>query len=84
MGAGAGSYEPTDREITAIEPSASMRAQRPPHLSPAIDATADCLPFPDRHFDARMTTFSVHQWPDLHAGLAEMRRVTRGPVLILT
>ena len=31
-----------------------------------------------------MTSFSVHQWPDLRAGLAEMRRVTRGPVLVLT
>jgi len=84
VGAGAGSYEPTNRAVTAVEPSASMRAQRPPHLSPAIDAVAEHLPFPDRHFDAGMTTFSVHQWPDLAAGLRETRRVTRGPVVILT
>lgn len=84
VGAGAGSYEPTDREITAVEPSSSMRAQRPPHLPRAIDATAERLPFQDRHFDASMATFTVHQWSDLRAGLVEMRRVTRGPVLILS
>jgi SAM-dependent methyltransferase len=84
VGAGAGSYEPVDRDVTAVEPSASMRAQRPAHLVAAIDAVAEKLPFPDKHFDASMGTFTVHQWPSLDAGLAEMRRVTRGPVLILT
>ncbi len=84
VGAGAGSYEPTDREVTPVEPSASMRAQRPLHLPAAVDATADRLPFPDAHFDASMTTFSVHQWPHPRAGLTEMRRVTRGPIVILT
>jgi Methyltransferase domain len=83
VGAGAGSYEPTDRTVTAVEPSASMRAQRPADR-PAIDATAGSLPFGDAVFDASMSTFSVHQWPDVEAGLAEMRRVTRGPVAILT
>jgi SAM-dependent methyltransferase len=84
VGAGAGSYEPRDRAITAIEPSASMRAQRPVDLPTAIDATAEKLPFPDKAFDASMATFTVHQWSDLKAGLAEMRRVTKGPVLILS
>lgn len=84
LGAGAGSYEPTDREVTAVEPSASMREQRPAHLSSAIAASAESLPFDDACFDAAMTTFSVHQWGDLEAGLAEMRRVTRGPVVIMT
>jgi len=84
VGAGAGSYEPVDREVTAVEPSASMRAQRPAHLSPAIDATADHLPFGDDSFDASMASVTVHQWPDLAAGLREMRRVTTGPVLVLT
>jgi SAM-dependent methyltransferase len=84
VGAGAGSYEPTDRAVTAVEPSASMRAQRPAHLPPAIDAVAERLPFEDGRFDASMTTFSVHQWRDLEAGLAEMRRVTRGPVVVMT
>ena len=84
VGAGAGSYEPTDRTVTAVEPSASMRAQRPSHLSPAIDATADALPFDDNTFDAAMASVTVHQWPDLKAGLSEMRRVTSGPVVILS
>ena len=84
VGAGAGSYEPLNRQVTAVEPSASMRAQRPAHLAQAIDATAQSLPFTDRSFDASMATFTVHQWHDLAAGLSEMRRVTRGPVLILT
>jgi SAM-dependent methyltransferase len=84
VGAGAGSYESGAFETTAVEPSASMRAQRPAHLSPAIDAVAEALPFPDKSFDAAMTTFSIHQWSNLESGLREMRRVARGPVLILT
>ncbi|HEX3516109.1 MAG TPA: class I SAM-dependent methyltransferase [Trebonia sp.] len=84
VGAGAGSYEPADRQVTPVEPSASMRAQRPAGLATAVDATAEDLPFADGSFDAAMTTFSVHQWGDLRAGLREARRVTRGPVVILT
>ncbi len=84
VGAGAGSYEPVDRAVTAVEPSASMRAQRPAHLARAIDAFAEQLPFPDGHFDAAMASFTVHQWQDLARGLSELRRVTRGPVVVMT
>lgn len=84
VGAGAGSYEPRDRQVTAVEPSASMRAQRPSSLPEAIDATAESLPFEDDTFDATMTTFSAHQWQDLRAGLAQLRRVTTGPVVVMT
>lgn len=84
VGAGTGSYEPADRDVTAVEPSADMRVRRAPHLTPAVDAVASKLPFPNDSFDASMATFSVHQWPDLQGGLREMRRVTRGPVLVLT
>lgn len=84
VGAGAGSYEPTDREVTAVEPSATMRAQRPAHLTPAVDATAQHLPFGDDSFDAAMASVTIHQWPDLERGLGEMRRVAKGPVAILT
>lgn len=84
VGAGAGSYEPTDREVTAVEPSASMRAQRPAHLTEAIDGVAEDLPFGDASFDAVMATITVHQWPDPDKGLRELRRVSRGPVVILT
>jgi SAM-dependent methyltransferase len=84
VGAGAGSYEPAEREVTAVEPSASMRAQRPAHLAPAIDATAESLPFPDGSFDAAMATVTIHQWGDTDRGLRELRRVSRGAVVILT
>jgi SAM-dependent methyltransferase len=84
VGAGAGSYEPTDRTVVAIEPSEAMLSQRGSHLSPAIRAVADALPLADGMFDAAMTTVSVHQWPDARAGLDEMRRVTLGPVVLLT
>ncbi|HLA64547.1 MAG TPA: methyltransferase domain-containing protein, partial [Rhodothermales bacterium] len=77
-------YEPTDRLVTAVEPSATMRRKRPGHLPAAVDACAERLPFPDRAFDAAMGTFTVHQWGDLAAGLREVRRVTRGPVVLLT
>jgi len=84
IGAGAGSYEPTDKIVTAVEPSATMRAQRPPHLTQAIDAVAEHLPFPDGSFDAAMATFTIHQWRDLSAGLREVKRVTKGPIVIMT
>lgn len=84
VGAGAGSYEPTDRQVVAVEPSTAMRAQRPAHLTRAVDAAAEDLPFDDGTFDAAMTTFSVHQWRDLHTGMREIRRVARGPVVVLT
>ncbi|NJQ16991.1 class I SAM-dependent methyltransferase [Streptomyces bohaiensis] len=84
VGAGAGSYEPVGPRVTAVEPSSTMRAARPPGLSPAIDAVAEHLPFEDDTFDAAMTTFSLHQWRDPTAGLAQLRRVTRGPVVVLT
>lgn len=83
VGAGAGSYEPTDREVVAVEPSATMRAQRPSHLSKAIDAIAEDLPFAHNEFDAAMATFTVHQWTDLEQGITEMKRVTRGPIVIM-
>jgi len=64
-GAGAGSYAPTDRDVTAVEPAGD-------------------LPFADDTFDAAMTTFSLHEWHDLERGLAEVRRVARGPIVVLT
>ncbi|MGC0366488.1 hypothetical protein ABH922_004472 [Rhodococcus sp. 27YEA15] len=84
VGAGAGSYEPRDLDVTAVEPSAAMRAQRPPHLAEAIDADAEHLPFADNRFDAALASFTIHQWKDLAAGLRELRRVTIGPIAILT
>jgi ubiquinone/menaquinone biosynthesis C-methylase UbiE len=84
VGAGSGSYEPRDRVLTAVEPSETMRARRPPELPTAVDATAEVLPFEDCSFEASMAIFTVHQWRDLDVGLTELRRVTTGPVVILT
>lgn len=82
VGAGAGSYEPVDRTIIAVEPSAAMRTQRSPSLATTINAVAEWLPFKDQSFDAAMATFTVHQWPDLEQGLAEMRRVAARCVVL--
>jgi SAM-dependent methyltransferase len=70
--------------VLAVEPSRAMRAQRAAHLAPAIDAVAEALPFDDASVDAGMATFTVHQWADVAKGLAELRRVVRGPIVILT
>lgn len=81
VGAGTGSYEPPDRDVTAVEPSAVMRAQRPPGAARCLDAAAEALPFADRSFDAAMAVLSDHHWSDPLAGLAEMRRVARRVVV---
>lgn len=82
VGAGAGSYEPTDRDVVAVEPSSVMIAQRPIDAAPVVQATADPLPFAADTFDAAMALLTIHHWPDPVAGLREMRRVTRGPILV--
>jgi SAM-dependent methyltransferase len=84
VGAGAGSYEPSDRHVIAIEPSAAMRAQRPRHLAPAIHGFAEALPLDDQSVDATLASITVHQWSDRAKGLGELRRVTRGPIVMLT
>jgi SAM-dependent methyltransferase len=81
VGAGTGSYEPRDRDLIAVEPSAVMRGQRPADAAPCIAATADRLPFPDQSFDAAMAVLTDHHWPDPIAGLREMRRVAHRVVV---
>lgn len=83
VGAGAGSYEPSDRHVIAIEPAAAMRAQRGASCVPAIAGFAEALPLDDGAVDAAMAMMTVHQWSDLDRGLAELRRVARGPVVVL-
>jgi SAM-dependent methyltransferase len=84
VGAGAGSYEPRDRWLLAVEPSATMRAQRPPDAAPCLAAGAESLPFDDDSVDAAMACVTIHHWQPPHAGLAELRRVARGPVVVFT
>ncbi|HWY63755.1 MAG TPA: methyltransferase domain-containing protein [Rhizomicrobium sp.] len=84
VGAGTGSYEPQDRSVTAVEPSQEMIRKRGPHAARAIQASAGALPFADNSFDAAMAILTIHHWPDKEAGLREMRRVTRGRIVLLT
>lgn len=84
VGAGAGSYEPAGRQVTALEPSAEMIRQRPPGAAPVVQGSAEALPFPDQSYDAVMAVLTVHHWNDQRQGLTELRRVSRGPVVILT
>jgi DNA-binding transcriptional MerR regulator len=81
VGAGTGSYEPADRDVTAVEPSAVMRAQRHADAAPCVAASAESLPFEDQSFDAAMAFSTVHHWHDPIAGLREMRRVARRVVV---
>ena len=84
VGAGAGSYEPRDREVIAVEPSEVMIAQRPAGAAPAVLAAAELLPFPDDSFDAAMAIITLHHWNDVDAGLREMRRIARRRTVIVT
>jgi SAM-dependent methyltransferase len=83
VGAGAGSYEPRDRDVVAVEPSEAMIAQRPPGAARVVQGHAEALPFPDGSFDAAMAVLSDHHWPDRRAGLRELRRVA-GRAVVLT
>ena len=84
VGAGTGAYEPTDMSVTAIEPSIEMIRQRSARAPPVVQGLAEDLPFADKSFDGSMATLTVHHWADKEKGLREMRRVTRGPVVVLT
>jgi SAM-dependent methyltransferase len=84
VGAGAGSYEPANRFVVAVEPSAEMIRQRPCVAVQAVQASANRLPFQDQSFDAALAVLTVHHWVRRDEGLAEMRRVARERVVIFT
>ncbi|MEO9468141.1 class I SAM-dependent methyltransferase [Parasphingorhabdus sp.] len=84
VGAGTGSYEPAERQVTALEPSAEMIRQRPAGSAKAYQGFAEDLPFADDAFDAAMAVLTVHHWADLEKGLREMRRVAKYRLVILT
>jgi SAM-dependent methyltransferase len=84
IGAGAGAYEPRDRDVLAIEPSSEMRAQRPAGSAPCLDAAAEDLPLPTRGFDAAMAIYTDFHWDEPARGMAELIRVTADRVVILT
>jgi SAM-dependent methyltransferase len=84
VGAGTGSYEPRDREVIAVEPSPVMIAQRPAGAAVAIEGVAESLPLEDKSVDAAMGVLTIHHWNDLDAGLAELRRVARCRIVLVT
>ena len=84
VGAGAGSYEPRDREVVAVEPSSVMIAQRPPGAAPAIQGVAESLPLGENCVDAAMGIFTMQHWSDVDRGLGEMLRVARARIVLLT
>lgn len=84
IGAGTGSYEPSDRIVVAVEPSQEMIRQRGDHAAPAICAAAEHLPFVDQSFDAAMAILTLHHWSNWQAGLQEMDRVARDRIVLLT
>ena len=81
VGAGTGGYEPIDRSTFAVEPSSRMIRQRAAGTAPAIQASAEALPFRDDSFDAAMALLTLHHWTDWRRGLDEMRRVADRVVL---
>jgi SAM-dependent methyltransferase len=84
VGAGSGSYEPTDRCVVAVEPSTVMIAQRSQGAARAVQARAEVLPFSTGAFDAVMAILTIHHWADRRRGLAECARVARRRVVLLT
>ncbi|HEX8571521.1 MAG TPA: class I SAM-dependent methyltransferase [Allosphingosinicella sp.] len=84
VGAGAGSYEPPGREVTALEPSAEMIRQRSASAAAVARGRAEDLPFADSSFDSAMAILTIHHWSDQARGVAEMRRVAKGPLVLLT
>ncbi|MGH7820562.1 MAG: class I SAM-dependent methyltransferase [Candidatus Binatia bacterium] len=84
VGAGAGSYEPRDRRVVAVEPSMTMIRQRSPTSPPVVRGSAGSLPFRDETFAASLAILTIHHWPDHVRGLLELRRAAQRRVVILT
>jgi SAM-dependent methyltransferase len=84
IGAGSGSYEPTDLAVVPVEPSERMIRQRPPLLPPAVRGVAEALPLPDKSVDAALAVLSAHHWADRPAAFAEIRRVARRRAVFFT
>jgi SAM-dependent methyltransferase len=84
VGAGTGSYEPVSRQVIPVEIASTMIEQRPLELARAVRGDASRLPLADASVDAGLAILTIHHWADQAAGLAELMRVTRGPVVLLT
>lgn len=84
VGAGSGSYEPSEKSVLAIELSQTMIRQRPLDSAPVVQASAMALPFESNTFDASLAILTVHHWPDKARGISELRRVASSRVVVLT
>ena len=84
VGAGSGSYEPSDRRVVAVEPAMTMIRQRRAGSAPVVQASATDLPFRDEGFAAALAILTVHHWPDRERGLDELARVARERVVVVT
>jgi SAM-dependent methyltransferase len=84
VGAGTGAYEPPDLRVVPVEPSATMRTQRPPDAPPALAGSAEALPLGDGAVEAALAVLTMHHWEDQARGLAELRRVARRRAVLLT
>jgi hypothetical protein len=84
IGAGVGSYEPHDKEVTAVEPSWVMIDQRRRYKAAIVGARAEALPFRQDTFDCAMAILTIHHWSDIERGLFEPLRVSKGKIILLT
>jgi SAM-dependent methyltransferase len=84
IGAGSGSYEPTDLAVVPVEPSELMIRQRPPSLPPAVRGVAEALPLPDKSIDAALAVLTAHHCADRPAAFAEIPRVARRRAVFFT
>ena len=82
VGAGSGSYEPTDVGVVAVEPSDVMIAQRVDAAAPVVQATAENLPFGDGAFDVASAFLTIHHWTDPKRGIAELQRVSQRQIIM--
>lgn len=85
IGAGTGSYEPKDKQVTAVEPSETMIVQRKNNENITVyRANAENLPFRSNSFDAALAILTIHHWNDWKKGLEEALRVAKSKVVIFT
>ncbi|WP_280472409.1 class I SAM-dependent methyltransferase [Nocardia cyriacigeorgica] len=83
IGAGAGAYEPP-QTMVAVEPSSVMIAQRPRGAAPVVRGIAEDLPLRTDVTDAALAVLTVHHWTHLERGIAELARIARHRIVILT
>lgn len=84
IGAGSGSYEPTDLPVVPVEPSETMIRQRPRSLPPALVGTAEALPLPAKSVDAALAVLTAHHWRDRALAFSEIHRVARKRAVFFT